>query len=518
MHKKIKFICILTIILLITISLAPSTYSLENKISLLKKTNNENWPMYRYNTNRTGCTPSFGPETNKILWRYKPKLDTWFQDSSPVIVNKRVYIGAAAALKGKLLCLEEDTGNLIWEYETNGWVSSTPAVVDDKIYFGSFDTKIHCISIDGSSIWSRNTGYLIFSSPIVVNNKVYIGSLDGKVYCYNAEDGSSVWNYDTGNWVQSSPSYYKGNIYFGSLSKKMYCVNANDGNLVWSYQTGGEIRSTPSIKDDKIYFGSSDNKVYCLNAINGSKIWHFLTNNSVISSPTLAQNKVFVGSYDYFIYCLDDQTGNVIWRYNTTMKHYGSPAYSNEKLYVSVGMLESKMGKILCFNSNNGDIVWEYSVEKIIRGSPSIVNGKLFQPVNEGDLICFCDSQAPNKPAKPIGPLKGKPDVSYEFKTSATDPDGGVIRYGWDWDGDKVIDEWTSFYNSGHEIITEHSWSSKGLFFVHVIAEDETGLRSEWSKPLIISLPRARLKINGIMREMTSNYFLFNKIINFVFN
>jgi len=63
----------------------------------------------------------------------------------------------------------------------------------------------------------------------------------------------------------------------------------------------------------------------------------------------------------------------------------------------------------------------------------------------------------PAKPATPDGPATGKIEESYNYKTSSTDPDGHKIEYGWDWDGNGNVDEWTNLFNSGAEVSTSHT-------------------------------------------------------------
>jgi len=100
-------------------------------------------------------------------------------------------------------------------------------------------------------------------------------------------------------------------------------------------------------------------------------------------------------------------------------------------------------------------------------------------------------NKPPNTPNKPSGPTSGKVGKEYTYTTSAVDPDGNKISYGWDWDGDMTVDEWTPLYISGEIIEISHSWSQRGTYNVRVKAKDEFGLESEWSDPLVVSMPKS---------------------------
>ena len=106
-------------------------------------------------------------------------------------------------------------------------------------------------------------------------------------------------------------------------------------------------------------------------------------------------------------------------------------------------------------------------------------------------------NDAPLKPSTPSGPASGKIKKSYDYSTSTTDPNGHTIRYGWDWDGDKSVDDWTDYKSSGATQTTSYTWYSQGDYNIHVIAEDEYGEQSEWSDPLPITMPKAKFSFFG---------------------
>ena len=101
------------------------------------------------------------------------------------------------------------------------------------------------------------------------------------------------------------------------------------------------------------------------------------------------------------------------------------------------------------------------------------------------------ENQPPNPPSTPSGPSSGNTGISYDFSTSTTDPDGDNVKYGWDWNGDGTVNEWSGFMNSGSTDTRSHSWNSAGTYHVKVKAEDEHGAQSSFSsaKTVVISDP-----------------------------
>jgi len=116
----------------------------------------------------------------------------------------------------------------------------------------------------------------------------------------------------------------------------------------------------------------------------------------------------------------------------------------------------------------------------------------------------------PTKPEQPTGVTNGRTGRNYKYSTVTTDPEGDKIQYGWDWDGDKLVDDWTQFFDSGIEITTYHTWETEGSYEISVRAIDEFGTLSEWSDPLHVTMPKQRL-IKSFLMDIFENtrFFMF---------
>ena len=95
-------------------------------------------------------------------------------------------------------------------------------------------------------------------------------------------------------------------------------------------------------------------------------------------------------------------------------------------------------------------------------------------------------------PISPQGPSQGKVSTVYIYVSFAEDSDGDCIRYGWDWDGDGVIDEYTGYVQQGVEQEIAHLWDERGDHVIRVLAEDEHGGVSPWSDPLVVTISREK--------------------------
>ena len=63
-------------------------------------------------------------------------------------------------------------------YQTQGNVSSSPAVADGMVFVGSYDDKLYALNAtDGKLVWSYLTGGMVVSSPAVANGVIYVGCM-----------------------------------------------------------------------------------------------------------------------------------------------------------------------------------------------------------------------------------------------------------------------------------------------------------------------------------------------------
>lgn len=110
-------------------------------------------------------------------------------------------------------------------------------------------------------------------------------------------------------------------------------------------------------------------------------------------------------------------------------------------------------------------------------------------------LDVYVVNDAPEKPKTPDGPSGGRGGYfgkTYTYTTSSNDPNSHQIKYGWDWDGDKVVDQWTRYYESDEDVSASHKWNTKGTYEIRVKAVDEYDAESNWSDPLDVSMPKTK--------------------------
>jgi hypothetical protein len=117
-----------------------------------------------------------------------------------------------------------------------------------------------------------------------------------------------------------------------------------------------------------------------------------------------------------------------------------------------------------------------------------------WQAFGDPTLAIAPESQPPEKPDPPVGPIEGEPEIEYTFNAETTDPDNNDIYYKFSW-GDGKITDWIGPVESGTIVSENHTWSSTGTFKVRVRAKDIHEDQSEWSDPLIITIDKSKKRV-----------------------
>ncbi len=182
-------------------------------------------------------------------------------------------------------------------------VDSSPAVVNGRVYVGSSNGNVYCLDAStGTQIWVNfKIQDDVYSSPAVVSGRVYVGSLDGKVYCLDSQTGEEIWSYTTEDWIRSSPAVVNGYLYISSADGNIYCLDAQTGAKIWNYTTDFVMNPSSAVADGYVYFGSNDANIHCLDANNGALVWNYLT-GAYESSPAVVNGFVYVGGYSIFAF------------------------------------------------------------------------------------------------------------------------------------------------------------------------------------------------------------------------
>ncbi len=206
---------------------------------------------FRNNWRRTGNVPFAGPLAFKVSWSFQTARNIY---SSPVIdASGRIYFGSQ---DHHVYCLTPN-GRIVWKFQTKGDVDSTPTIGPDQtLYIGSDDDHLYALDLEGKLKWRYNSGSDIRSSPLVMErNIVVFTNYSGQVHA--VQNGQLLWKVDfSGGWSNSSPSYDEvRKILYVTTSGGMVAAISTAGTVLWQTHLYSRIQSgtVPLDRDGNIY-------------------------------------------------------------------------------------------------------------------------------------------------------------------------------------------------------------------------------------------------------------------------
>ncbi len=180
---------------------------------------------------------------------------------------------------------------LAWNPSGN-WNISQAAIVGSTAFVGSYDGMVALDLENQETLWTTLlTADNELSSPAVVDGRVIFGTWEGDVYALSATDGSELWKQSvtpTDTWpVLYSPAVVSGTAYVsfdnyppeGGVASNVTALNTANGDIIWSSQvitsSGFNGTSDPIVDSGKVFVATSEGDVFALNAATGAEVWHY---------------------------------------------------------------------------------------------------------------------------------------------------------------------------------------------------------------------------------------------------
>lgn len=251
------------------ISLAPGLAAAQDDA-----TADGDWPMFRYDVHRSATTPHQLDHPLHLHW-VRPlapprRAWPWQQDDfeklafdasyQPVVADGLMFVGSMTT--DSLTAYDLDSGEVRWQYWTDGPVRLAPVVWRGRVYVGSDDGCVHCVdAATGRQIWRFRAAphprmvlgngrvislWPVRGGPVIADGTLYFAAgiwpNEGVfLYAIDAETAEVRWvnSGSSSDLVEDSKSYFS----FGGVSPQGHLVVADDRLIV----PGG--RTVPAVFD-----------------------------------------------------------------------------------------------------------------------------------------------------------------------------------------------------------------------------------------------------------------------------
>ena len=302
--------------------------------------------------------------------------------ASPVVWRHLVLVawaspapcGRGKSDTGGIVALHLETGEVAWRFRT-GNVESSPAVVDDVLFFSAYESRarstVYAVALGGPRrvLWTQTLPTKVASSPSFWRGTVYVSAYDRRIYAFETSTGRLRWQTSAfsddaevrfllgvrslvtrSSWTEggyyATPALAYGHAYAGVIDGVFSAFDARSGAHRWSRRLKGSIYGSAAIWKHRVYVGTTSGRFYALDARDGTVRWRFDLEGKILGSPTVTNGRVYVSSTARETVVLDAKTGAFRWRFGDG--HYSPLVVAGDRAFMvgkgRVYALENALG------------------------------------------------------------------------------------------------------------------------------------------------------------------------------
>jgi len=357
------------------------------------------WPDWR-GPARDGHSAETGLPTR---WSKKGENLAWKAPyggrSTPIVMGGRVFLfntaGEGETMQERVMCLNADTGKLLWErrlnvYESDvpprriAWSSPAGDPSTGNIYVFGACNELTALSNDGKVLWSRaltdefgawTTHGGRTTSPIIEGNLVIVGTI-------------------IEGWGDTALRRHR-----------FFAFDKRTGECVWTSAPGGRpydtVYPTPiaaTINGTRmIIVGGADGAVYAMKAQTGEPVWSYaITKRGINNCVVIQGNTVFAShseenldTSEMGLLAAIDATGkgtlgkdHVKWTVTGVRGGYSSPIVDGDRLYQV-----DDSANLFAFDVGTGKELWKQTLGTLQRASPVLADGKIYVGTENGKFF-----------------------------------------------------------------------------------------------------------------------------------
>ncbi len=222
--------------------------------------------LIQYDTNRGGKLLALDTQTGNKVWEtLRSSKISW---SSPILVNTGSRTEVILTTNPNVNGYDPQTGKELWNITClSGEVGPSAGYADGMVFAANEYAKLVGIKIGGGTpeiAWEADEFLPEVSSPLAVNGLLYVATTYGVLACYDAKTGEKLWSQEYGGSFYSSPVYADGKVYITDMTGKSYIVKTTrDYQLIGTPELGEKAVCSPVFQDGKLFLRGMNN-LYCI--------------------------------------------------------------------------------------------------------------------------------------------------------------------------------------------------------------------------------------------------------------
>ncbi|MBG0861004.1 MAG: PQQ-binding-like beta-propeller repeat protein [Bacteroidales bacterium] len=432
------------------------------------------WPMWRYDHNRSASTPEQLPDQLYLQWQvtFSPRIPVWDDPLNqnlmqfdrifePIVAGGRIFVGFND--QDKVVALDINSGKEIWHYYADGPVRLPLAANDGKIYFTSDDGYCYCLDAGtGKPVWKVRLapaenkllgnkrlismwparGGLVIKDDVIYTAASIFPMMGTFIYALDAGTGKTIWeNEGTGSNYILQP--HRSPAFADVAPQGCFTISANrllvaggrsvpaafdtetGEELYYQLAASGKTGGAFTCSNDRVFFNHHRERLTALyDSETGNRLLPYPFGYPVIDGNTI----YFSGENITAALLQDKKRLDTLWtigiRATTDLIKAGSILYAAD----SSGITALRLAR-----NKKPEVVWKHNSEKIIDRLIAS-NGKLIAVTNDGTIQVFGDNSIakPEIYQSPKGILKVRSKAVKRITRATGTTEGYALVFGTD--------------------------------------------------------------------------------------
>ncbi len=355
------------------------------------------WPEAR-GTNRDGTSKETGLVERwalggeNLLWRVP-----YGGRSAPITIGNRVCVqnpvGRGPALQERVMCLDADTGKVIWEHRFNifqsdvpphrvGWASPAADIETGNIYALSVGALVVALNKDGKLLWEHSVGEE-FAAFTTHGGRTMSPVIDGDLVIVSAAISS---------WGTAA-----------NRAHRLVALDKRTGDIVYVSNPGGRPYDTayasPIIATINglrlLIVGLGDGGIHAIKSQTGEKVWSFVAAKRAINTGVVVKGTSVIVSHGDenldtselgMIGAIDgSQIGDIKttkWAVKGDQFGFSSPVIDGNRVY----QIENG-SRLKAFDLDSGRELWKLPLGTVQKAPLVLADGKLYVGTESGKFF-----------------------------------------------------------------------------------------------------------------------------------
>jgi len=340
----------------------------------------------------TGLPEKWALDGQNFLWRAP-----YGGRSAPIVMGSHVYVqnpsGRGPDLQERVMCLDADTGRVVWEYKFNifqsdvpphrvGWASPSADPETGNVYALSVGAQAIALDRNGKLLWQRSFGE-DFAAFTTHGGRTMSPLIDGDLVIVAAA---------VSNWGAHA-----------ARAHRLIAMDKRTGDVVWVSNPGGRPYDTAysmpliaTINGQRLFIaGLGDGAFHAIKPQTGEKVWSYVVSKRSINTGAVARGSTVIVSHGDenldtsdlgMIGAIDgSQTGDIkkpIWANRGDQFGFSSPVLDGSRVYqIDNG------SRLRAYDLETGRELWRQTLGTVQKAPLVLADGKLYVGTESGKFF-----------------------------------------------------------------------------------------------------------------------------------